>query len=91
MRSKIPIILCVAMLLQLSVGVALGLSEDSGDSMAQPELVSIMAATLSPGNVVGTTSATITGHVYGNLVVNITEAEIVTPYVETHPQLPGII
>lgn len=89
MRRKITIILCVAMLLQLSVGVALGLSEDSGDSKAQPELVSIMAATLSPGNVVGTTSATITGHVYGSLVVNITEAEIVTPYVGDPPPTAG--
>ena len=48
-----------------------------------------MAATLSPGNVVGTTSATITGHVYGSLVVNITEAEIVTPYVGDPPPTAG--
>ena len=85
MRRKITILLFAAILLQLSLGSALGLAEDSGDSMAQPELVSIMAATLSPGNVVGTTSATITGHVYGSLVVNITEAEIVTPYVGDPP------
>jgi len=88
-RRRITIILCVAMLLQLSIGAALGLAEDAGDSMAQPELVSIMAATLSPGNVVGTTSATITGHVYGSLVVNITEAEIVTPYVGDPPPTAG--
>lgn len=81
MRRKVTILLFAAILLQLSLGSALGLAEDSGDPKAQPELVSIMAATLSPGNVVGAASVTVTGHVYGRLVVNLTEAEIVTPYV----------
>jgi len=58
------------------------LGVEQSDLLAEePELAPLLAVTLSPGKTAGTTSATVIGQVYGSLVVNITEAEIATPYV----------
>jgi uncharacterized repeat protein (TIGR02543 family) len=80
-RKKITVLLIMSMLMQLLVGVAPVIAEDSGGHIAAPEFVPLLAVVLSPGEIPGTTSATVTGYVYGNLLVNITEQEIATPRV----------
>jgi uncharacterized repeat protein (TIGR02543 family) len=80
-RKKITVLLIMSMLMQLLVGVAPVIAEDSGDLIAEPEFVPLLAAVLFPGEITGATSATITDHVYGSLVVNVTEQEIATPQV----------
>ncbi|MGI6453006.1 MAG: hypothetical protein ACOX0E_05985 [Syntrophomonadaceae bacterium] len=82
LRKKITLLSIVSMLSLLFVVLApvMG-AEQSGLLADETELAPLLAVTLSPGETAGATSATVTGHVYGSLVVNITEAEVATPYV----------
>ena len=80
-QKRMTVVLIVSMLFQVFVGVSPVLAEDSSDHIAGPEFVPLLAVTLSPGETAGATSATVTGYVYGNLLVNITEQEIATPRV----------
>ncbi|MDD4754295.1 MAG: leucine-rich repeat protein [Desulfitobacteriaceae bacterium] len=81
MRKKISVLLMMSMLIQLFIGVAPILAEDSNGMNAEPEFVSQLTVTLSPGVATGSTSATVTNCVYGSLIVNVTEQEITTPQV----------
>jgi hypothetical protein len=80
-QKRMTVVLIVSMLFQVFIGVSPVLAEDSSDHIAGPEFVPLLAVTLSPGETTGATSATVTGYVYGNLLVNITEQEIATPRV----------
>ena len=79
MLKKMGVILIVSMFLQVFISGAPVLAEDSNDLIAEPEFVPMLAVTLSPGETTGAAAATVTGHVYGSLLVNITEQEIATP------------
>jgi hypothetical protein len=78
-QRRMTVILIVSVLLQLFAGVTPVLAEGSSDLITEPGFVPMLAATLSPGEMTGATSATVTDYVYGNLLVNITEREIATP------------
>jgi len=81
-RSKIKLLSIISMLSLLFVVLAPVMGAGQGDLKADvPELAPLLDVTLSPGDTAGTTSATVTGHIYHSLVVDITEAEIATPYV----------
>ncbi|MDD4169454.1 MAG: S-layer homology domain-containing protein [Desulfotomaculaceae bacterium] len=60
MRKKISVLLIMSMLIQLFIGVAPILAEDSNGMNAEPEFVPQLTVTLSPGVATGSTSATIT-------------------------------
>lgn len=79
MKKKITILLIMSMLLQLFAAVTPVIAEDSSNLKAKPEFVPIMAVVLSPGITTWSTSATVTDHVSGSLIVNVTEEEITTP------------
>ena len=81
-RRKITILLIMSMLLQLLIGVAPVMAEDSSGLIAEePEFAPLLAVTLSAGETTGATSATINDPVSGRLLVNVTEQEISLPQV----------
>ncbi|NLV15586.1 MAG: hypothetical protein GXY50_00010, partial [Syntrophomonadaceae bacterium] len=81
-RKKITLLSIISMLSLLFVVLAPVMGAELSDLIAdEPESAPLLDVTLSPGETTVSTSATVTGHVYGGLIVNITEAEITTPYV----------
>ncbi len=81
-RRKIKFLSIMSMLSLVLVVLAPVMGAGQRDLKAEePELAPLLEVTLSPGDTAGATSATVTGHVYGSLVVNVTDEEIATPYV----------
>ncbi|HHV72709.1 MAG TPA: hypothetical protein GXX38_08905 [Clostridia bacterium] len=80
-RKGITILLIISMLVQLFVGAAPVLTEDSNNLRAEHGFVPLLKVTLSPGETVDTISATIHSSVYGSLLVNVTEEKTARPHV----------